>query len=93
MLSLDTTVRIPAHVFFTSVDGASFLLDTRANAYFALEEVGGRFWDLLEDGQPLAAIHARLLDEYEVEPAELKRDLLELLDDLLENGLVELVQA
>ena len=92
MLSLDTAVRIPDQVFFTSLDDGSVLLDTRASAYFALEDVGGRFWELLADGQPLAAIQRRLLDEYEVEPAELERDLLELLDDLLEHGLVEPVQ-
>ncbi len=93
MLTLDTVARIPAHVFFTSVDGESLLLDTRSNTYYALEDAGGRAWELLEGGQPLRQVHRLLLDEYEVGPDELERDLLELLETLLENGLVELAQA
>ncbi len=93
MLSLDTAVRIPAHVYFTSLEDGSVLLDTRTNTYFALEDVGGRFWELLGDGHPLATIHRTLLDEYEVAPAQLEQDLLELLDALLENGLLEIAQA
>lgn len=93
MLTLDSTVHIPAHVFFTTVDGGSVLLNTHTNTYFALEEVGVRFWDLLKDGNPLKKIHRILLDEYEVGPAQLEQDLLEILNDLLDNGLLEIAQA
>jgi hypothetical protein len=93
MLTFTSIVHIPAHVFFTSVDGGSVLLNTHTHTYFALEEVGVRFWDLLKDGNPLKEIHRMLLDEYEVGPAQLEQDLLELLNALLDNGLLEIVQA
>jgi hypothetical protein len=92
MLTLNSTLLIPAYVSFTIVDEDAVLLNTRSNQYFALEEVGARLWTLLKDGKRLNDAHQSLLAEYEVEPAELERDILELVTHMLENGLVELIQ-
>jgi hypothetical protein len=92
MLTLNSTLLIPAYVSFTIVDDDAVLLNTRSNQYFALEEVGARLWTLLKDGKRLNDAHQSLLAEYEVEPAELERDILELVTHMLEIGLVELIQ-
>ena len=93
MLSLDTKISIPSLVLFTTVDEDVVLLNTRTNKYYALDEVGARFWNLLSEGKTLRETHQTLLEEYEVEPPQLEQDLLELLADLQENGLVEISQA
>jgi hypothetical protein len=93
MLTLDTNLQIPAYVSFSIVGQDSFLLNTRTNKYFSLEEVGTRLWELLKDGNLLKEAYQIILDEYEVDPAELEQDLLELLDQLMENGLVEIIQT
>ena len=92
MITLDTLLNIPAHVLSTKVDQEAVLLDTQTNQYYALDEVGARFWNLLSEGKTLRDIHQTLLDEYQVSPAELEQDLLELLTDLLENNLVEIAE-
>jgi hypothetical protein len=91
MLTLDATLNIPSHVSFSVVGEDAFLLNTRTNKYFALQEVGTRLWELLKDGRTLHEAYRLLLVEYEVDPARLEQDLLELLAQLLENGLVEVV--
>lgn len=93
MLTLDSTLLIPPYVSFTIVDEDAVLLNTRTNKYFALEEIGARLWAILKDGKDLREVHQSLLEEYEVEPAQLERDILELVEQLLENKLVEIVQA
>jgi hypothetical protein len=93
MLTLDTPLRIPAHVSFSQVGEDAFLLNTRTNQYYGLEKVGARLWELFNEGGLLRDIHRKLLDEYEVDPAQLEQDVLELINHLLENGLVEIVQA
>ena len=93
MMTLDAALHIPANVSFCVVGQNAFLLNTRANQYYALEESGARLWDLLKEGKPLRASCQTLLDEYEVEPAQLEQDVFELIGDLMENGLVELDQA
>jgi hypothetical protein len=92
MLTLDSTLRIPPHITFTFVDNDAVLLNTQTRKYFALEEVGASFWTLFKDGKGMREACQALLDEYEVEPAQLEQDILELVGQLIENGLVELVQ-
>ena len=93
MLSLKTKISIPTYVISTTVEQDAVLLNTQNNQYYALDEVGARFWTLLKDGHTLAQIHEDLLNEYDVAADILEQDLLELLADLRENGLVEVVEA
>ena len=93
MLTLDTALRIPAHVSFTFVEEQAVLLNLRTNQYFSLDEVGAHLWALLKEGKSLREGYQVLLEEYEVEPAQLEQDVLELMENLKEHGLVEIVQT
>jgi hypothetical protein len=92
MLTLNTTLHIPASVSFSVVGEDAFLLNTQTNKYYGLEKVGARLWELLNEGKQLRDGYQILLDEYEVDPAQLEQDILELINHLMENGLVEIVQ-
>jgi hypothetical protein len=91
MLTLDTALRIPAHVSFSVVGEDAFLLNMQTNKYYGLEKVGARLWELLKEGKSLKEGCRILLDEYEVAPAQLEQDILELVQRLMENNLVEIV--
>ncbi len=91
MLSLDAALRIPSNISFSMIGEDAFLLNTRTNKYFRLELVGTRLWDLISRGESLRNSHRIILDEYQVQPGILEKDLLQLVGQLLENGLVELV--
>ena len=93
MLTLNATVNIPESVSFTMLDQQAVLLNLSNNHYYALDEVGARLWGLLSEGKRLREIYQTLLDEYEVAPEQLEQDILELLNDLMENGLVGIVQG
>ena len=88
MLTLEINIKIPPHVIFTAVDGTAVLLNTQTNQYFSLDNVGARFWELLKGGYVLREIYRMLLTEYEVAPATLGQDILELVTSLEKNGLV-----
>ena len=92
MLILDAVLHLPAHVVFTFVDEDAILLDTQTNKYYALDGAGARLWELLKDGKRLRESYQMLLDEYEVESAQLEQDILELIDHLVEHGLVEIIE-
>jgi len=93
MLTLNSALRIPAHISFSVVGEDAFLLNTKTNQYFGVEKVGARLWELLRDGKTLAESYNVILGEYEIDPDQLEQDLLEFLTRLLENGLVEIVQG
>ncbi len=93
MLTLNSKLRLPEQVVFTFVGEDAILLNTRTNQYFALDEVGARLWRLMSEGKDLLESHTAFLEEYEVEAERLEADLLELIGQLVENGLVEIAEA
>ena len=66
MLNLDSSLHIPRHVSFSRVDEDAVLLNTRTNQYFALTEVGARFWGLLNSGKSFRDAYQTILAEYQV---------------------------
>jgi len=93
MLTLNGTLHIPAQVSFTFIDEDAVLLNMQTNQYFLLDEVGARLWGLLRDGKSLRESYQVILGEYAVDPGQLEQDILELLENLKEQGLVEFAQA
>jgi hypothetical protein len=91
MLTLNTALRIPVSISFSVVGEDAFLLNTQTNKYYGLEKVGARLWQLLNEGKSLKGAHQIILGEYEVDPDKLEQDILELINHLMENGLVEIV--
>jgi len=69
-------------------DAETVILDLRTGVYYGLEEAGARIWRLLKSPTSLAALRDALVQEYDVEPRRCERDLRELLDQLVERGLV-----
>jgi hypothetical protein len=90
MLSLDSRLRVPAHVVFSKVADASVLLNTKTRKYYALDEVGVSFWDALNGGVGFRKAYEMILGDYDVTPTQLESDLLELVQHLTDAGLVEL---
>ena len=93
MLTLNTTLHLPAHVSFSVVGEDAFLLNAQTNKYYGLEKVGARLWEILNEGKSVKEAHQIILSEYEVAPAQLEQDILNLLEDLWKHGLVEVVET
>ncbi len=68
--------------------GETMLLDLASGACFGLDEIGGRIWQVLEDGHSPAAACDAILAAYEVEREVVERDVLTLLGQLIEQGLI-----
>lgn len=72
------------------VGGEAAILNMRNGVYYGLDSVGARVWDLIQKPRCVADLNATVLREYDVEPARCERDLLDLLQSLLAEGLIEL---
>lgn len=68
--------------------GTVILLDLDEGQYFALNEVGGRVWELCDGTRSVSEVASLLSLEYEVSPETLLADLVELLTDLADEKLV-----
>lgn len=68
----------------------AIVLDIASERYFGLNAVGARLWALLSADPHLARAHRCLLDEYDVAPEQLEGDLIAVVGQLAEAGLVTL---
>jgi len=88
-VTLAQQVKPSADVLVQEVGGEAVLLDLTSERYFGLDPVGTRIWTLLGQEARLQQVFEMLCAEYEVEPSRLQTDLLALVAQLAEAGLVE----
>jgi hypothetical protein len=65
------------------------VLGHASGMYHGLNRIGTRIWRLVQDPTSVDEICDQLLSQYDVEPARCRRDVTELLEALLEHGLLE----
>lgn len=76
-------------VLFQEVSGEMVLLDMASENYFGLDKIGARIWQFLSDKNSLGELIDNLESEYEVDRVTLKNDVADLLEALIEAGLIK----
>jgi hypothetical protein len=92
------TDQFAAHpsVLCRELSGETVLLNLESGVYYGLDAVGTRVWQLLLQGLSIADICDTLIDDYDVAPDVLRGDVVRLIGELRERGIVtprESVQA
>ncbi len=87
-LSMTARVSVPEYVLCQVLENESVLLNLETEHYYGLDEVGTRMWQLLDEHGDVGVVLERLLAEYDVDEATLRRDLTNLVDELAEEGLI-----
>lgn len=82
-----------SEVVFVEVEGEMVLMDGAGERYYALDDVGARFWQLLVERGDVDAAVAGMLDEYDVDEARLRADIDALIEQLAGAGLVVATDA
>jgi len=82
--------KVPDGVLFRELQGESVILSLDSETYFGLDEVGTRTWELLSAEPTIDAVFETLCSEFEVGRDQLRRDLEELLEQLITHKLIEL---
>jgi len=72
----------------SDASGGTVLLNLDDGQYYALDEVGGRVWELSDGSRSVREIAGALAAEYDAPEAEIQADVLELLQELMGEGLV-----
>jgi hypothetical protein len=83
-------------VIARELSGETVLLNLESGIYYGLDAVGTRIWQLLVQGCTIAGVCETMVEEYDVAPDLLREDVVRLVGDLRERGIVtprESVQA
>lgn len=70
--------------------GEAIILNMRSGTYYGLNAVGATVWNLLSSQRSIGELCAAVIDEYEVEREQCEDDLIRLVRQLAERGLVRL---
>jgi hypothetical protein len=86
---LSQRVILSPEVMSQEVNDETVLLDLASEAYFGLDPVGTRIWQLLQADASVQNAYQALLEEFEVSDTQLAEDLNKLLSHLHTEGLIQ----
>jgi Coenzyme PQQ synthesis protein D (PqqD) len=87
-ISFSDRVRVPDDVLISNLQEESVILNLDSERYYGLDNVGTRFLSVLNTSDSIEAAYTVLRDEYEVDAHSLRQDLLELVEDLVKQGIL-----
>jgi len=87
-ISFSDRVRVPDEVLISNLQEESVILNLNSERYFGLDDVGTRMFSVLTNSDSIEAAYESLAREYDVDRHELRQDLILLVENLLEQGLV-----
>ncbi|MEC4803685.1 MAG: PqqD family protein [Jaaginema sp. PMC 1079.18] len=90
-INLSQNVMPMSDVLVQNLADEAVLLNLESEAYFGLDAIGTRIFTLLQEKDSIAAVHQQLLQEYDVDSERLQQDLLSLIEQLVEHGLVQVI--
>jgi hypothetical protein len=91
-ISLTDRVKVPDDVMISGLQDESVLLNLDSERYYGLDDVGTRMFSVLTTSDSVQTAWERLKKEYDVDHEVLRRDLISLIDSLLEQGLIEVAR-
>ena len=68
------------------------MIDIDKGQYFALNTIGTRIWELIEDARTIEEICALLLEEFDVDPNQCKTDVEEYLEEMKSLDLITVTE-
>jgi hypothetical protein len=89
-ISFTDRVKVPEDILMSGLQGESVILNLDSERYFGLDEVGTRMMTVLTSAESIQAAYETLLEEYDVEGEVLRQDLTAIIEQLVEQGLVEI---
>jgi Coenzyme PQQ synthesis protein D (PqqD) len=88
-ITAETTVVASGDQVSRLVGEETVILGLKGDMYFGLNPVGSRVWSLIQEPRTVAEVRDAILEEYQVEPAECERDVVDLLARLADQKLIE----
>ncbi|WP_259075479.1 PqqD family peptide modification chaperone [Salinibacter ruber] len=87
-LTESSTVKAVDHQTSAEVDGENVVLDLESGVYYGLNPVGTQVWNRIQEPVSIGQIVTDLTSEYDVDYERCFDDVVSLLEDLAENGLI-----
>jgi hypothetical protein len=92
-ISFSDRITVPDEVLISNLQDESVLLNLNSERYFGLNNVGTRMLSVLTNSDSIEVAYESLAAEYDVDRQALREDLIVLVENLLQQGLVTIEQG
>lgn len=89
-ISFSDRVKIPDDVLISKLQEESVILNLDSERYYGLDDVGTRILSVLTTSESIEAAYQTLRTEYDVDGQVLREDLLELVEKLVDQGIIKI---
>ena len=89
MIAASSVLKTRSDVRYRVVDRKAIVIRQQEGEVVVLNEVGARVLDLVRSGAPVRGVIDVMAGEFEVGRAELERDVLAFVGQLLDDGILE----
>lgn len=93
MIDFSNRLVVPEQVLVRQLDDEIVILDLKSENYYGLDDVGTVMWNELTSAASIEQAYEALLQQYDVSPEQLRSDLQNLVQQLLDKQLLELKGA
>lgn len=84
-----SVISVTKEAVHCDVEDEVVILGLKDGVYYGLNPVGAFIWNLIQEPKTVAEIRGAVLEEYDVEKEVCEKDLMELLTELSDKGLIE----
>lgn len=88
-ITVNTNVVQRKNLPIVDLDGEIAIMNTERGHYYSLDSIGSRIWTIMENEIGIKDLINVLLVEYEVSTEVCERDVIDLIEQLSDQGLIE----
>ena len=88
-LGPDSVVRVSSNQVYSRLGDEVAILELDRGVYYGLNDTGSFLWNLLQKPVRVNEMSAALVEEFDVDAETAEKDLLRVLGDLRDAGLIE----
>lgn len=89
-ISTDSIVIASSTQVSSELQDESVILDVQSGTYYGLNDVGASIWAMIQEPKAIAKVQSAIMAEYDVSAEQCEQDVLTLLEQLIEIGLVNI---
>lgn len=91
-MPLELSQKVTRHedMISAEIGGEAVMMSIEKGAYFGLNPIATRIWDLIEQPQSIAGLIAVITEEYDVSEEQCAADVKEFVADMITRGIAQL---
>ena len=89
MIREESYVKRNNEVFASEIDNEVVMMNIDTGKYYGMDAIGSRIWELIADEILVTELIGKLMEEYDVEEEQCRKDVLEFLNQLNANKLLQ----